>query len=92
LVAALRDPEAGVRMMAGNAIAAMGFRAAPAIPALMAACRVEDEHVHVLRACAAALGAIGKPAAPALPLLRSLAKQPRVSWAAEDAIRRIESP
>jgi hypothetical protein len=40
---------------------------------------------------AAALGAIGKPAAtPALPLLRELTKLPRVRWAAESAIRKIE--
>ena len=44
----------------------------------------------MLRACASALGAIGPPAASALPVLREIAKQPRVRWAAEAAIRRIE--
>ena len=42
--------------MAGNAIAAIGPGAAPAVPALIAACSVKGEQVHVLRACAAALG------------------------------------
>jgi hypothetical protein len=38
---------------------------------------------------ATALGAIGPEAAPALPILQEIAKQPRVRWAAEAAIRRI---
>ena len=46
-----------------------------AVPALAAACRVEGEVTHVLRACAAALGDIGKPAAPALPVLREPGQQ-----------------
>jgi len=71
--------------------AAIGPQAAPAVNALMAACSVKDEQIHVLRACAAALGEIGKPAAtPALPLLKELAKMPRVRWAAEKAIKNIE--
>ena len=78
-------------MMSGNAIAAIGPDAAPAIPALTAACSVKGEHSHVLRACAEALGAIGKPAASALPLLRDLAKIPRVKWSADKAIAQIES-
>jgi HEAT repeat protein len=76
-------------MMSANAIAAIGPGAAPSVPALIAACSVQDEQVHVLRACAAALGAIGRAAAPALPVLREIAKQPRVRWAAEAAIRAI---
>ncbi|MHC1767967.1 MAG: DUF2961 domain-containing protein [Verrucomicrobiia bacterium] len=49
------------------------------------------EHVHALRSIAAALGNIGRPAAtPALPLLRDLSRLPRVSWAAQLAIRKIE--
>jgi len=79
------------RMMVGNALAAIGPDAAPAVPALTAACSASDENAHVLRACATALGAIGKPAAPALPVLRELVRIPRVEWAANAAIRRIES-
>jgi hypothetical protein len=91
LIAALRDQEVSVRMMAANAIAATGRRGAGAVPALMAAGSVKGEQVHVLRSVAAALGEIGRPeAAPALPLLRELARIPRVQWAAESAIRKIE--
>jgi len=90
LVAALRDRDANVRLMSGNALAAIGPGAGPAVPALVAACSGRDEQVHVLRACASALGAIGPAAAPALPVLREIAKQPRVRWAAEAAIRSIE--
>jgi len=61
------------------------------LAALTAACSASDENAHVLRACATALGAIGKPAASALPVLRELVKLPRVEWAANAAIRRIES-
>jgi hypothetical protein len=37
-----------------------------------------------------AVAAIGPAAAPALPVLREIARQPRVRWAAEAAVRRIE--
>lgn len=91
LAAALKDSEVSVRMMSANALGAMGDSAAPAVPELIAAGSVKDEHVHVLRSIAAALGNIGRPAAtPALPLLRDLSRLPRVSWAAELAIRKIE--
>ena len=89
LTKALRDPDPNVRLMSANALAAIGPGAAPSVPALIAACSVRDEQVHVLRACAAALGAIGRPAGAALPVLREIAKQPRVRWAAEAAIRSI---
>ncbi|HWZ87122.1 MAG TPA: DUF2961 domain-containing protein [Thermoanaerobaculia bacterium] len=88
---ALKDPDPNVRLMAGNAIGAIGRDAAPAVPALIAACSVQGEQIHVLRACASALGAIGKPAAvPALPILKKLAEHPRIRWAAEAAIKKIQ--
>ena len=91
LCTALKDREVGVRMMAANALAALGSAAAPAVPDLIAAGSVQGEQVHVLRSIAAALGAIGKPAAqPTLPLLKRLSAIPRVHWAAEAAIRKIE--
>jgi hypothetical protein len=91
LQGALSDPDPNVRMMSANAIASIGKDAAPAVPALIAACSVPDEQVHVLRACAGALGAIGRPGAKsALPILRKLAENPRVRWAAERAIRDVE--
>ncbi|MBI5383463.1 MAG: DUF2961 domain-containing protein [Verrucomicrobia bacterium] len=91
LMAALKDSDVCVRMMSANAIAALGKDAALATPALIVAASVKDEQVHVQRAVANALGSIGKPgAAPALPVLKELAKIPRVRWAAESAIRKIE--
>jgi len=69
----------------------MGPDAAPATEALIAAGSAQGERVHVLRSVATALGNIGKPAAlPALPLLRQLARIPRVQWAAESAIHKLE--
>ncbi|MFN8095985.1 MAG: glycoside hydrolase family 172 protein [Vicinamibacteria bacterium] len=91
LRAALRDADANVRLMSANAIGAIGPAAAPAVADLVAACSLPAEQVHVLRSCASALGAIGPSAGPsALPILREIAKQPRVRWAAEAALRRIE--
>jgi hypothetical protein len=93
LITGLKDSEVSVRMMSANAIAVLGPEAAPAVPALIAAGSVPGEHPHVLRSVAAALGNIGKPAAtPALPLLKEIAKIPRVQWAAELAIRKIQHP
>ncbi len=88
---ALRDPDVNVRTMSANAIAAIGPSASPAVADLDASIGNVDEDVQVLRACASALGSIGSEAAPALPRLRALAKLPRVQWAAEEAIGRIET-
>jgi HEAT repeat protein len=91
LIARLKDPDVIVRMTSANAIASMGPEAAPAVPALAAACRVEADVTHVLRACAAALGEIGRPASSALPVLRELTKKPLVRRSAERAIEQIEA-
>lgn len=91
LITKLRDPDVIVRMMSANAIGAIGPAAASAVPALAAACRVETEVTHVLRACAAALGEIGRAAAPALPVLRELVdNKPLARRSAERAIEQIE--
>ena len=91
LIAKLEDPDVIVRMMSANAVGAMGPHAASAVPALIAACGIENEVTHVLRACAAALGEIGPAASPALPALRELvAKKPLVRRSAERAIEQIE--
>lgn len=91
LMGGLKDSDICVRMMSANALAVLGPDAAPAVPALIETGSVKWEQVHVLRAVAAALGSVGKPTAtPALPMLRELAKLPRVQWAAESAIRKIE--
>jgi hypothetical protein len=47
--------------------------------------------VHVLRSLADALGDLGPEAARALPALRELARIPRVAWAANAAVKKIES-
>jgi hypothetical protein len=87
LVSRLKDDEVGVRMIAAQAI---GRLADPStLDALMAAGRESGQHVHVLRSVADALGALGPVAAPALALLKELAQQPRVRWAAEAAIGKI---
>ena len=92
LIAALSDPDENVRIAAADAIATKGPTAIVAIPALIRACQVEGEEVHVQRSLVSALGAIGPPAREALPVLRELALIPRVSWPAEAAILRIEGP
>jgi len=90
LRSALRDPDVNVRMMAASAIAGIGPAARPAIADLISAASVGGEDVQVLRASASALGAIGPEATAALPILEELARMPRVQWAAEDAMRRIQ--
>jgi hypothetical protein len=89
LRAALRDPDVNVRTMAANAIAVIGPGARTAISDLVAAASVADEDVQVLRASASALGSIGPEAAEAIPVLETLARMPRIQWAAEEALRRI---
>ena len=84
LIARLKDDEVGVRMIAAQAIGRL--RDPSTLDALMTAGREAGQHVHVLRSIADALGDLGRAAAPALPLLRELAKQPRVRWAAEAAM------
>jgi Protein of unknown function (DUF2961)/HEAT repeats len=86
----LSDEEVGVRMMAAQAIDRL--RDPSTIDPLMAACRVEGQHVHVLRSLADALGSLGPAAERALPVLDDLAKIPRVEWAAKAAIRKIQTP
>jgi hypothetical protein len=91
LISGLKDKDPNVRLMSANAIAAIGSDAAPAVPRLIEAGSVQSEQVHVQRSIASALGAIGKPAAlPAVPLLRELTRIPRVRWAAEAALQKIE--
>jgi D-arabinan exo alpha-(1,3)/(1,5)-arabinofuranosidase (non-reducing end) len=87
LVARLGDLDVGVRMMAAQAIGQL--KDPSTIDALVAACKVPDQQVHVLRSLADALGAMGPAASAALPTLRDLTKIPRVEWAAKAAIRRI---
>jgi hypothetical protein len=75
--------------MAANAIAAIGPESRPAVSDLIAAASAANEDVQVLRASASALGSIGPAAAEAIPILETLARMPRVQWAAEEALGRI---
>ncbi|MFY9552067.1 MAG: HEAT repeat domain-containing protein, partial [Thermoanaerobaculia bacterium] len=96
----LKDSDPNVRQAVAEALGAVGPKASSAVPALIAACRVPEESVHVLRACAAALGAIGPAARAALPVLREIAAKPiphvggvidlTPAWAASRAIEKIE--
>jgi hypothetical protein len=91
LIGHLSDADENVRMMTAQAIATQGPSAKRAMPELMKACRVDGQHPHVLRSLADALGLIGPEARESLPVLQDLAKIPRVRWAAELAIKRIEA-
>jgi hypothetical protein len=102
LAARLKDADWVVRMAAAEALTAIGPKAAPAVPALAAAAGQSGENVNVVRACAEALGAIGPAAKSAVPVLQAIAAKPILhvngvierspSYAAEQAIRKIESP
>ena len=91
LTAHLADSDENVRMMSAQAVARQGPRAKSALAALIAACQVPGQHPHVLRSLADALGLIGPEATEALPVLHELRKIPRVRWAADLAIKRIEA-
>jgi len=89
LIARLKDADENVRLMSANAIGALGPKASRAVPALIEAVRVSNDHVHVLRSVASALGNIGRAAASAIPALEELRKMPRARWAAEEALKKI---
>jgi hypothetical protein len=89
LVGRLQDVDAGVRMMAAQALGRL--RDPGLVDALVAACRVPDQHVHVLRSLADALGDIGPAASGALPVLDDLARIPRVEWSARAAMGKIRA-
>jgi hypothetical protein len=88
LLAKLKDDDVGVRMIAAQAIGRLHDPGT--MGALIDACRVPDQHVHVLRSLADALGDLGPQASSALPVLRELTRIPRVAWAANAAIKKID--
>jgi HEAT repeat protein len=89
LIPRLADEDPNVRLMSAQAIGSCADGAVSAVPALMQACGVTGEQVHVLRSLADALGSIGPKASSALPVLRQLSALPRVRWAADAAVRKI---
>jgi hypothetical protein len=90
LILGLKDSDENVRLASADTIAVVGPAAAPAVPALIEAGDRTGEHVHVLRSIAKALGNIGPAAAPGLPLLEKMKRMPRVQWAAQQAITKIQ--
>ena len=90
LTAALRDPDANVRLMSAQRHRGDrpggGARGARSHRGLLGAGRAGPRPAG-LRHAPSARSASRPP--PALPVLREIAKQPRVRWAAEAAIRRI---
>jgi hypothetical protein len=89
LVQALNDPMKYVRAPVADAIGAMGPAAKAAVPALSARLLTAGEEVYVLRSISTALGSIGPDASSALPALQQTLKIPRVTYAAQEAILRI---
>jgi hypothetical protein len=90
LVARLKDPEMYVRSAAAEAIGAIGPKAAPAVPALIAACKVAGEDPLPLRQYAYALGDIGPAARSALSTLEAMKADRRVEWVVVKTIDEIE--
>lgn len=89
LVQALSDPEAYVRAPVADAVGSMGPAAKASVQPLSERLLTPGEQVYVLRSIAAALGNIGPDAASALPALQQALKMHRVTYAAEEAILRI---
>lgn len=79
------------RSAAAFAIASMGAKGGPAVPALIPL--LKDEYANVRYPAAIALGEIGPPAKAAIPALREVVtddRQEDVSHVARKAIRKID--
>lgn len=87
LIKGLRDPDANVRMICAEALGRL--KAATAVPALIELSRNPAEDLAVLRNVAAALGEIGPAAEEAIPALEGLKANPRLSYPATAAQRKI---
>jgi hypothetical protein len=91
LVRALDDPSPAVRAVAADALGNLGPAGKPVVEILARHLDASHEPViFVMRSLSTALGNIGPAAAGALPALEQAAKIYRVSYAAEEAIRRIK--
>jgi HEAT repeat protein len=87
---ALADPEPGVRLSAAMSLEAIGREARSAVPALVQALGDSDGNVRLW--AVKALGAIGPDARSAVPALTRTARHDSLRQAADEAIRRIQSP
>lgn len=90
LVPVLGDPDPGVRSAAAMACEAIGPAAAPAVSALTRG--LKDKDGSVRQWSAKALGNIGPAASSAIPALAQAAKNDYMRDAAEDALRKIQTP
>jgi HEAT repeat protein len=89
LIESLRGREARAQKSAADALAEMGPKAAPAVPALIA--HLADDHEGVLDSAVRALDAIGAPAV--LALVESLGHEnPRLRLGAAEVLGRIGLP
>jgi HEAT repeat protein len=89
LISALSDPALYVRVPAADALGNIGSAARAAVGPLIECLKMKDEQTFVLRSAATALGNIGADAHSALPALVETLKLTRASYAAKEAILRI---
>ncbi len=89
LINALRDEAAYVRAPAAAALGKIGPAAKASVQALSERLLAPGEPAFVLRNVAGALGEIGPDASGAIPALREALKMHRVTYAAQEAILRI---
>jgi HEAT repeat protein len=90
LTKALNDSVAYVRAPVADALASIGPQAKTAVETLSTRLLISGEQAYVLRSVAKALGNIGPDAASALPSLRQALNMHRVSYAAREAIMKIQ--
>ncbi len=85
LVAAMRDPDVDVRILAAQALGRMGERV---VPDLIAA--LEDTDAEMRRLSGATLGSMGPAARAAVPALIKHSKSKTDGWWAAEAVLRID--
>jgi HEAT repeat protein len=89
LMKALNDGEVTVRLVAAQALGAIGPQASAAVPGLVAQIQDPNQGRLVFRTAMLALGQIGPGAKEALPVLREIAAK-RPDTAAGDIVLMIE--
>jgi HEAT repeat protein len=89
LIERLTDINAGIRLKASRALAAIGR---PAVADLQAALRSPDPDIR--KNAAFCLGEIGTEASPAVPALKQLLNDEHtpVRWCADNALKKILTP
>ena len=90
LIAALNDPVDYVRAAAADALGAIGPGARAAVHPLIQRLAAQHESNFVFDSVIYALGNIGRDAAAAIPALQEMARRPRLTAPAQEAILEIE--